>query len=230
MPEPNIQRRLLVSDKTQHGSSTSPRLSIHYAPDAPGNYEGEAQQWVNRFKTFAADNGISIVDSRVIDGRIHGNPNANEEDVIRRDTREFTDFMVVYTVDFAAALPDELRTFVENLQKVRQEKPPLMWLATLDKTTSWKHMLKYDNWHELNTIVKMEQFRNLRFPRPRETQDWQDEIASAAAEISSHRSCELRNAKSCPRLLSEQHSPGGDPQPSSGIVASLFNFFRRQSH
>lgn len=179
-------------------------LLISYVPDQSGiDTKYPTFAWAQQFKRRLDVLKITtILSGGTIDGY-----HRDDDRHISRDSACYTDFLVLFTLDYAEKPPEQLNEVIHNrncLRGYENSDKTLMWILKLDSLDfrvcefgqySWWHVLKGSEYQE-RFIIELDEVT------------CRDEQTKAAQLISDHPSCEWHSPV-CPSHQTEQSaSPG----------------------
>lgn len=124
------------------------------------------------------------------------NQAGTHKDANTRVSGTYTDFLVVYTVDYASSPPPELAKVVDEIKHLDEQSKMLMWLAQYDADSYRDSGLSelFQFWHVLTGKGK----NGTRFRKPGEDPAWEDDLTDAASHIHNHPSCDQKSPV-CPK-------------------------------
>ncbi len=146
----------------------------------------------------------------------------DNNDATKRLSGTYTDFLAVFTVDYADQPPDELDKVINEISDLTDQNCLIMWLAKYDADDyrDTKLFKKYQKWHTLSGTGKDgARFKELDEPGGR------DDLADAANTIYKHKTCALPSPV-CPKY--QESSPNGQNQNNPSLLTKLFGKFRKQ--
>lgn len=166
------------------------RLLISFVPEEglSSGLESKTRMWAQQFSRHL-NNGM-----RNFSALVYREPGTHQAEN-NRISGTYSDFLVVFTVDYASESPPELDKIIEENHQLGDQNSIRMWLARYDADSYSIWAKEYKYWHVLTGKGKDgERFR--RYGEG-EGDAWKDDLTDAAKAIHDHPSCD-RPSDICP--------------------------------